>query len=66
MWDFIIRTKRVAHMLPLLETILDSTKKPKQQPTTCPPTSSTQPLAGFPEDRLETPMVEFVGADLFD
>lgn len=53
-------------MLPLLETILDGTKKPKQQPTTCPPTSSTQPLAGFPEDRLETPMVEFVGADLFD
>ena len=66
MWDFIIRTKRVARMLPLLETILDGRKKAKRQKTTSPPASPRPSVSGFPKGQAETPVVEFASADLFD
>jgi len=72
MWDFIIRTKRVAHMLPLLEAILDGTDKPRQQVverSDAPAHLSVlPPRPSIPQD-VQTerrPPVAFAAADLFD
>lgn len=70
-WDFIIRTKRVAHLLPLLEVILNGTQ---QQPGS-PHQAVTQPLnkpvpdtslIQIEEDARKDAVPVFEAAELFD
>ena len=70
MWDAIIRTKRVAHMLPILEKILEGTKeKPSVIDRPIPVSDETQLSKRIPSSdkaaETHVPPV-FAGADLFD
>jgi hypothetical protein len=68
MWDAIIRTKRVAHMLPVLETILNSGEERRSfvdRPV--PASDHRQPSSRvvMPDAAAETQLM-FAAADLFD
>lgn len=62
MWDFMIRTKRVARMLPLLETILDGAKARTRQS----PAEAISPLQPSPDNQTIGRAPEFASAELFD
>ena len=70
MWDLIIRTKRVACMLPILETILDGQKQKlvlaDDQPPVAPETQRFEGVAGKDKAAETPPSPVFASADLFD
>jgi radical SAM superfamily enzyme YgiQ (UPF0313 family) len=68
MWDLIIRTKRVARMLPLLETILDGAKqKPCSLDSPASPENQLPERSPGEDKEAETqPSPVFASADLFD
>ena len=70
MWDLIIRTKRVARMLPILETILDGGKQkptvPEPQGPISPENRSPESSPGKDERAKSQQRPVFVSADLFD
>ncbi len=69
MWDLIIRTKRVARMLPILETILDGGKQkptvPEQAPIS-PENRLPESSPGKDERAKSQQRPVFASADLFD
>ncbi len=68
MWDFVIRTKRVASMLPLLETILDGNRErgsQKPEAASRPQDEAVSPAPAGAESEARVP-VAFANADFFD
>lgn len=70
MWDFIIRTKRVSRMLPILETILDGADQKHSPPEVRPPVSPVNWLSESSPGKSEVAETQsvpvFASADLFD
>jgi radical SAM superfamily enzyme YgiQ (UPF0313 family) len=65
MWDFIIRTKQVAHMLPALETVLKGAPKTMVEAPQPQKRQEEPPLVSVTEEKREVPFT-FAGSDYYD
>ena len=70
MWDFIIRTRQIVRMLPLLEAILEGTDKGSSRDGLASRRATSFPRANATVGPEDVPQrirpIEFAGADLFD